>query len=616
MPKPFFSIMMVLDEYPGQFRRAVASCLEQSFSDWELLIPLSANEGPYNNMASYFAKADERVKIVSMPFGMTACEQLDLLLEEADGEYVSLLHSEDFWASSDSLKKVYDIAFSENPDMVIAGSDVVTEGDLPDFGKYEGTERVVHFTDEEKRDLNELFSPESLYEALCFIRKDYFRECKIGFVIPYGNVTDTLAVTGLKADKVCLFNDCIFAVDREGFRERQRIAETEQPFSKGKEPARKKIVYIWKDKDKKAPFFPPLIRKEAAILEGFVAPDGAVEYPANLTGYPVISASELARKEYDHIISFDEDVYSYVSDEEKVIFLGKIPEWISFLISPDAFYSKRRLRYDAVSKRAIDGIVTGMSYVQRAVIPQEMSFKILVAGEPSQDLYYDKSYLLKLYSAFGASVKYAVLGLAPYEFRYDESKSTSANARCLGYYDLYKRTHHYELDEAWLDEGLAMARKAESVLLDGYMDVLAETLRKTDFDYVRNIFEFESCSQEEKAASVEFVKKIADKPYRESIAENEAIFEDYLFFCKANGIKVVVLLPAFSSLFKTYFPREIVDELTEIVERMQKRYDFLFLNLYDDPDFDDKKHFADEDHLNVYGGMLMTQKLNEVLMKI
>ena len=67
-------------------------------------------------------------------------------------------------------------------------------------------------------------------------------------------------------------------------------------------------------------------------------------------------------------------------------------------------------------------LITGISYTWRGTDINCYELPVLNCTITSQDLYYDYLFAEKIFNMKNSKFKYAVIGMAPYSFHYDESK--------------------------------------------------------------------------------------------------------------------------------------------------------------------------------------------------
>ena len=120
------SISIVLPTYNGEkwLSRAVSSCLEQTFRNFELIIVNDCSMDGTLRVAEEFAAKDSRVVIVSNSVNKKLPASLNAGFEKAKGEFLTWT-SDDNWYRSDALERLYAEILKYDADLVYADYDVV-----------------------------------------------------------------------------------------------------------------------------------------------------------------------------------------------------------------------------------------------------------------------------------------------------------------------------------------------------------------------------------------------------------------------------------------------------------------------------------------------------------
>lgn len=84
--------------------KSINSVLLQTYSDWELLIVDDCSRDNSVEIARKFADIDERVKIFSLEQNVGAAAARNVAIEQAKGQYIAFLDSDDVW-NDNKLKK-------------------------------------------------------------------------------------------------------------------------------------------------------------------------------------------------------------------------------------------------------------------------------------------------------------------------------------------------------------------------------------------------------------------------------------------------------------------------------------------------------------------------------
>ena len=105
-----------------------------------------------------------------------------------------------------------------------------------------------------------------------------------------------------------------------------------------------------------------------------------------------------------------------------------------------------KVRLDYIKKNSAEFKIfgTGMSYSQESLFEKYFDSKIFNFAFPSQDLYFDYQ-IAKFVLSVSSEIEFALIGLAPYSFHYDLSKSNMINFRLLNYFIALKDLHNFEM---------------------------------------------------------------------------------------------------------------------------------------------------------------------------
>lgn len=123
---------------------ALDSLLNQTFTDFELIISDNASTDDTSEICKRYAKLDPRVKYVRQPYNQGASFNFKYVLEKARGKYFMWAAADDLWQPS-FLEENYKV-ISQNPDIVTSISKVMMAsiakkpqklvGTYPIFGHY------------------------------------------------------------------------------------------------------------------------------------------------------------------------------------------------------------------------------------------------------------------------------------------------------------------------------------------------------------------------------------------------------------------------------------------------------------------------------------------------
>ena len=114
---PFFSIIIPVYNTEKYLKQCILSILNQSFNDYEIII---VDDGSVDNcglMCDYYARIDNRI-IVMHQKNLGPFEARGNASQKATGQYILSIDSDD-WIEVDALKKIHDLLFERNIDVLI-----------------------------------------------------------------------------------------------------------------------------------------------------------------------------------------------------------------------------------------------------------------------------------------------------------------------------------------------------------------------------------------------------------------------------------------------------------------------------------------------------------------
>lgn len=115
--KPFISIIMPVYNNEKYFPNAVQSVMEQSFSEWELIIVDDGSTDNTPKIADEFVKRDTRIRVIHQENQWTYAS-VNNGTEIAEGKYVFMFNSDDL-LNKDALREIHNIAVVDDADIVM-----------------------------------------------------------------------------------------------------------------------------------------------------------------------------------------------------------------------------------------------------------------------------------------------------------------------------------------------------------------------------------------------------------------------------------------------------------------------------------------------------------------
>ena len=100
---PVISIIMPAFNSAAFIGISINSVIEQSFSDWELLVIDDCSDDETIKIIDNFSLSDDRIKLLKMPRNSGPALTRNFGLAHSSGKYVAFLDSDDIWLP-DKLK--------------------------------------------------------------------------------------------------------------------------------------------------------------------------------------------------------------------------------------------------------------------------------------------------------------------------------------------------------------------------------------------------------------------------------------------------------------------------------------------------------------------------------
>ena len=294
----------------------------------------------------------------------------------------------------------------------------------------------------------------------------------------------------------------------------------------------------------------------------------------------------------------------YGLPKEKFLLLNLFAERYQFLLSSLLKYYRENLPDCEI-------FATGISYSAKSVLSSCFKKKLINFAGQSQDLYYDFKVAKEILSTGGgANFKYALIGLAPYSFHWDESKGYNSHWYILQYYIAFKDLHNFRLSPEEYGK-IFRTEFFEDGVKNFYEDY------KKSFNIDNPVSEMTGATMTQKFRVT--ARKMIDewqkenRNYPETVAENRQILDDYLTLCESKNIRPIMFLPPMTEGYKKYFDKKRYDEFLYYVNAAVKKHSTaLFLNGWNIPGFTDK-YFYDAAHMNIHGAEKFSTIFNDVI---
>ena len=261
------------------------------------------------------------------------------------------------------------------------------------------------------------------------------------------------------------------------------------------------------------------------------------------------------------------------------------------------------IRYYQTHAKDFEMFATGTSYTEAGVDIRKFKRNTINFATSSQDLYYSfqiaKSVVL---CGRGHSmIRYALIGLAPYVFHFDLSKTFVFKARVLPYLIAFNDIHNFPVPidiykNFFREEWLTSKPSIQKVNINGVNS--PKVMDNSEISTSKGIPPWDK------------------KYYPETLNENTKILDDYLMLCEENNIRPVLFVACSSEKFIGNFNKQMLEEFYILVEQaLQKHPSARFVDgwKWNGVTYAD---FYDHGHMNIYGAAKFSAYLNDFIEKL
>ena len=303
--------------------------------------------------------------------------------------------------------------------------------------------------------------------------------------------------------------------------------------------------------------------------------------------------------EYDYVLLVQDKFYS-LGIIRKLQSCGlPTDKLISFAQLPGRgnWQTERPLRYHREHAQDFEIFATGTSPTEKAIDIRQFKRKAINFATSSQDLYYNFQIAKAVIKSAGDALRYALIGIAPYSFHFDLSKTYVFKSRVLPYLIAFDDIHNLP------------------VPFDTYKKFLrAEWLTKKPSIEKVNLNGVKSKRvMEEKAIVDGQTNTWNGKYYPATRDENIKILDDYLTLCEENNVRPIMMRVINSEKYMANFNKELLDEFLVLVEQAcQKHPSARFVDGWKLEGFT-YNDFFDHGHMNVHGAAKFSAYLNDFI---
>ena len=230
------------------------------------------------------------------------------------------------------------------------------------------------------------------------------------------------------------------------------------------------------------------------------------------------------------------------------------------------------MRY--VEEHGADFFATGINYTEVGLnlnfIPKRNGVNLSGSNQDLRQGYLTAKHIFEHVSP--GTIKFVLIGLAPYSLRYDNAKSFAISSRNLQYMlalNLPAQNRHDQLLQILVSDNV---KKIFATFTAEHADL--------NFDRTKN-----SLNREMPANAVvtweDELKNLTKKLFPDTVAENFQILKDYIKLCLDNAAKPVgVIFPFAPAMRKNYY-KELLTLFRLAIHQLEESYDFTCVDLFD-----------------------------------
>lgn len=162
-------ISIILPVYNGEkfLSQSIQSCLDQTYSNLELIIVNDASTDSSINIANTYSATDNRIRVISNPQNLNLPTSLNIGHKAAKGEFLTWTSDDNFY-SPNALEILLNELVNKQADIVFSDFNIINDKDEP-IGKYE-------FNSEHSILLENIIRASFLYRKEVFLKNNGYKE--------------------------------------------------------------------------------------------------------------------------------------------------------------------------------------------------------------------------------------------------------------------------------------------------------------------------------------------------------------------------------------------------------------------------------------------------------
>ena len=345
-----------------------------------------------------------------------------------------------------------------------------------------------------------------------------------------------------------------------------------------------------------------IVTDESEVARKLLEPFG---FPKNLI-YPLYDLKECVRDfYYDYVLCVGNgwernlimSVQKYGVPKDKIVGFS-LPYKTNFVL-------ERNLRYFKEHAADFDMFATGISYFRGNLDVTYFKKKLFNFAIPSQDLYYNFQVAKHtvIYGGGHNGIRNALIGLAPYSFHYDLSKTINNSFSLLFYLIAFDDLHNFHVPADVYKKFFRTKYLSKRLSLES-VDVTVPFGSKNSLTFMM---------PKHRLANREIADEWSEKNYPETRAENVKILDEYLTLCEETNIRPIMILSPLSEGYRKHFSKQKLNEFYYLVEQACKKHtSAIFIDGWKLQGVIDAD-FRDYGHMNTQGAAKFSAFLNDFI---
>ena len=257
----------------------------------------------------------------------------------------------------------------------------------------------------------------------------------------------------------------------------------------------------------------------------------------------------------------------------------------------------------AVDNLSVNFFATGISYSEVGLdLNRFAGLNGINLSCSNQDLH-QGFHIAKHVFARQHHIKFVLIGLAPYSFRYDNKKAFAVSTRNIQYL-------------LTLDDYRPQSKQDKTL-----MSILNEKVRQSVANVSGadpNYEKLKSAVNKDLAPNVlanwaDELDNVTKKYWEDTVEDNLDVFEKYIQLCLNNGAKPVAVVLPFSSILRRHYPTELLAHFRQTLRQCERIYDFTVVDLFDLPL--GYECFYNLSHLNLKGARRVSTLIDSHLIE-